>query len=89
MTIEKPTYVKAGALLMLLYATILNHAQYSFYYKQLFCPKDTVIVEKKDCSMDTDNAATIIQSACLNKLNVKPQTNQNRFNSILSKIWIL
>ena len=93
MTIEKPTYVKAGDLLMLLYATILNHAQYSYYYKKLFCPKDAVIVEKKHCMPDKDDAASLIQSQVLEKLNSdKPIDNKSKptgINNFISKIWIL
>ena len=81
MTIEKPTYVKAGALLMLLYATILNRAQYSNYYKKLFCPTDSVLVEKSDCiEYIKKNAANNIQLACIQKLNEEPKKNsENTF----------
>lgn len=101
MSIVKPTYyVKAGTLLLLLYSTILNQAQYSFYYKKLFCPKDTVIVEKKDCldDMQIDDAANIIQVACLQKLTLLSPTtstatstdkaNSNILYNMLARMWI-
>ena len=105
MSIVKPTYyVKAGTLLLLLYSTILNQAQYSFYYKKLFCPKDTVIVEKKECldDMQIDDAANIIQVACLQKLTLLSPTtstatstatstdkaNSNILYNMLARVWI-
>ena len=93
MTIEKPTYVKAGALLMLLYATILTRAQYSYYYKSLFCPIDSVIVEKSDCIeyIKTQDAATNIQLACIQKLNEEPKkSSKNTFTyNILRGLRVL
>jgi len=75
MSIVKPScYIKGGVLLLLLYITILNLAQYSFYYKQFFCPKDGVIIEKNEylTELHRNDAASIIQEACLNKLTVYP-----------------
>jgi len=87
MSIVKPSYyVKAGTLLLLLYTTILNQAQYSFYYKKLFCPKDTVIVEKKECLDDIHivDAANIIQVACLQKLDLLSPTTSTSTNPATS-----